>query len=360
METPAPILLSVPAPIEFNDALFNEMFITEKTHAGKSDKIGDLIDIVNRRMENDLAQNKDIIMPGREELDSYSKSLNNFTDADVYRYALHRYTPPRDVFLCGIDRTLTTICTNPPTRLEPGNPEDQRIAFVKTILFSRFYHCLKSLKFGDNEIYRFFIRLLCLCDGFAVITDILLRRFDRVIRITSPSSSPSSSPEEPQTSGRSQQYRNINILQVSSSPQQQQSRPPISLTSILFHRFSDPNTTLPNSEPFKIELNYDLQNLLNRPFYMLFPTLFEMEHYYRRGGNITPNIFIITQNEKIKRANESLLTTMFKGFQYIGGSRDRKISKKKYRKSKHKKSKNSKKSKSQHKVKNVNKYHKIR
>jgi hypothetical protein len=342
MEPPAPPL-PAPAPIKFNDALFNEMFKLEKGYAGKSDKIGDLINEANERMNIDLAQNKDI-MPGREELDSYSKSLNNFTDADVYRYALNIYKTTRDVFLCGIDRTLTTICTNPPILLESGNPEDQRIIFVKTTLFLQFYHCLKSLEFKDKQIYRFFIRLLCLCDGFVVIKDILIRRFSGVIRLTTPSSSQSSSPEEPQTSGSSQQYRNINILQVSSSPQQQSrppisyppiSYPPISLTSIFFHRFSDPNITLPNSEPFKIELNYDLQNLLNRPFYMLFPTLFEMGQYYRRGGN------------------ESLFTTAFKGFQYIGGNRGGKISKKNHRKSKRsKKSKKSKQSKSRRANKN--------
>jgi hypothetical protein len=83
--------------------------------------------------------------------------------------------------------------------------------------------------------------------------------------------------------------------------------------------------------------------MLNHPFDMLFYTLFEMNEYFKRGTNITPDSIIRAQNKNIKnkknieREEESLFTRTFKGFQYIGG-RTKITSKKRHRKIKYKKS----------------------
>jgi hypothetical protein len=335
-----------PEPPQFNDGMFNRMFVKEKKLAFKIPDDDDLTDeklnerdkisALIKKAQDKMLQFQPI---SSEEFKSYSESLNKFTDADVYRYALNRYRKYNDVFECGIERTETLFYSS---RTQPkpfsGN---SKVDYIKNFLFPEFYKYLQ--KYDDEIIYRFFIRLLCLCDGFAVINDILIRRFNDDIGLNPQTSSPPS-PEEPgsHVSSQPQQFRNQNIIQVSDS------QPVISLTSILFYRFNN-RKTLNDSDPFKVVLEYDLVKMLNRPFNMLFSTLFEMNDYFKSGNKITPNIFITTQNEKIKRANESLLTTMFKGYQYIGG---RKISKKKHRKSKHKKSNKSKKSKSRRVNKN--------
>lgn len=327
---------------QFDDDMFSRMFLKEKKLAFKIPENEDLTDEkLNKRDKIGAligkAQEKMFQAISSEEFKSYSESLNKFTDADVYRYALNRYREYNDVFECGIERTETLFYSS---RTQPKQfSGNSKVDYIKNILFPEFYKYLQ--KYDDEIIYRFFIRLLCLCDGFAVINDILIRRFNDDIGLNPQTSSPPS-PEEPgsHVSSQPQQFRNQNIIQVSDS------QPVISLTSILFYRLNN-RKTLNDSDPFKVVLEYDLVKMLNRPFNMLFSTLFEMNDYFNSGNKITPDIFIRAQHVNIIKANESLFTTAFKGFQYIGGNRGGKISKKNHRKSKRsKKSKKSKKSKS--------------
>jgi len=347
MEPPEPKLEP-----QFDDDMFSRMFLKEKKLAfkipenedltdeklNKRDKIGALIGKAQEKMMKDEPISS-------EEFKSYSESLNKFTDADVYRYALNRYREYNDVFECGIERTETLFYSS---RTQPKSfSGNSKVDYIKNILFPEFYKYLQKT-YDDEKIYRFFIRLLCLCDGFAVINDILIRRFNLDIGLNPPTSSPPS-PEEPgsHSSSQPQQFRNQNIIQVSDS------QPVITLTSILFYRLNN-RKTLSDSDPFKVVLEYDLVKMLNRPFNMLFSTLFEMNDYFISGNKITPDIFIRAQHVNIIKANESLFTTAFKGFQYIGGNRGNrggKISKKNHRKLKSKKSR-SKRSKSRRTNKN--------
>jgi hypothetical protein len=100
------------------------------------------------------------VPPDDQEINSYIESLNKFTAADVYRYALNIYfnNKSRSIFLCGIDRTKTTICDNSPLIISKETPEGEREIYVKNKLFPIFYTCLKKINFNDDNIYRFFIR----------------------------------------------------------------------------------------------------------------------------------------------------------------------------------------------------------
>ena len=326
---------SNPSAFQFNDPLFNAMFVKEKKLAFKindSDNLDEKIDELTRRdkIGNLImkAQEKMIANDSlsSEEFESYNNSLNEFTVADVYRYALNRYNDPQRVFTCGIERTQTVICQELAELFD--QTKHDKIVYIKNILFPTFYTCLKRLNFDDERIYRFFIRLLCLCDGFAAITDILLFRFSDVIRLTTPSSSPSSSPDAPQLSGQSQ-FRNNNTFQAL-PPLLSSQQPLISLTSVLFYRFSDPKMILPDSDPFPIQLKYDLQNMSNHPFDNKFSRLFEMHKF--------------EMHKTIRNEEKSLFTTAFEGVQHFGG-RTKKTSKKMHRMSKKSKKSNSKKSK---------------
>lgn len=329
---------------EFDPQFFQDMFLKEKELANKiPDKIDKLMVEAQKRMQKIIQSNREV---SQEEFDNLSQDLNNLTVADVYRYALNGYTKSDDMFKCGIERTKTLFVSS---KTEPESFTDYRekggdrdkVGYIKDILFREFYRYLTTYEGFDKErIYRFFIRLLCLSDGFAVISTILIYNFTSVLRTTSASSSPQTSPEE---TSKSEQFKNQNILQVSQvlQPQSSTLSTSVSLKSVLFFRFSYPDQArqLPNSDPFSIQLEYDLVKMSNCPFDMLFYTLFEMNNYFKRGGKITPDSFIRAQNKNIKNMEreESLFTRTFKGFQYIGG-RTKITSKKRHRKTKYKKS----------------------
>ena len=371
---------------KFDPDFFQDMFLKEKKLATQiPDKIDKIMKKVTERMER---MNRQEEVVSKRVFENLSEDLNNLTVADVYRYALNQYTQPDDMFNCGIERTklllgpklFTDSYTVYLERLERaakvsqakvlGRDESQddlraqveaeiklkaaelsKVDYIKVIIFKKFYEYLKTYKEFDKErIYRFFIRLLGLADGFAVIYEILLKNFDSVLRLTSVKSSTDSSPDLPQSeeTSKSDKLNNQNILQVSQVIQPQQPQQPqpsmpstsVSFTSVLFYRFfrfNDTGQSLDNSGPFSIQLEYDLVKMSNHPFDMLFYTLFEMNKYFERGTNITPDSIIIAQKKNIKR-EESLFTRTFKGFQYIGG-RTKITSKKRHRKIKYKKSK---------------------
>lgn len=94
--------------------------------------------------------------------------------------------------------------------------------------------------------------------------------------LTSPTSS---SQEEPQVLDQTltNRFRNQNIIQVSNSS------PIISLTNVLFYRLVNPKDLSDNSNPFKILVKYDLVEMTNHPFNMIFSTLFEMNDFFKSG-----------------------------------------------------------------------------
>jgi hypothetical protein len=343
---------SVAAAADFDTQFFQEMFLKEKELANKiPDKIAKLMVEAEERMEKIIQKNREV---SQEEFDNLSRDLNNLTVADVYRYALNGYRNSDDMFNCGIERTKLLLgpklFTDSYTVYQMRGGALSKVDYIQVNIFQKFYEYLTTYEVFDKErIYRFFIRLLGLADGFAVISNILIFNFTSVLRTTSASSSPQTSPEEPKSkSAEPEQFKNQNILQVSQVFQPQSSTPSstsVSLKSVLFFRFSYPDQArqLPNSSPFSIQLEYDLVKMSNHPFDMLFYTFFKMNNYFKDGIKITPDSIIREQNKNIKnkknieREEESLFTRTFKGFQYIGG-RTKITSKKRHRKIKYKKS----------------------
>ena len=97
--------------ISFNTEMFQRMFLEEKKLAFKISD-GDLDD--QKVKERDkigaleaqlMAQATSDKQVSPKEFENLKEKLNNFTDADVYRYSLNKLNTWDDLFNCGIERT---------------------------------------------------------------------------------------------------------------------------------------------------------------------------------------------------------------------------------------------------------------
>lgn len=133
----------------------------------KGDKIGDLIiQVATQTIKN------------RDKVDA---EVNKLTTMDSYRHSLYEINLSRDeIFNCGIERTELEFSRGYPYQpyndYEKSNqhlaPDQIKKNYIKNVLFQEFYnYCKREIPNLDtSDIYRFFIRMLCLCSGFVIPT----------------------------------------------------------------------------------------------------------------------------------------------------------------------------------------------
>jgi hypothetical protein len=293
----------------------------------KGDKIGDLITQV-------------CVTQTIKSRDKVDAEVNKLTTMDSYRHSLYAINSSRDqLFNCGIERTDLEFSTD----LELGmhesyssyilrnksvsvSEDDIKKNYIKNVLFKAFYnYCIREIPdVNISDIYRFFIRMLCLFSGFVIPTLITGLQMDVILTPVTPQSSPESSPPQPQQAQPERVSRVLhrkNVIYLTPSRE-------LSFETLLIYEITD--TQGNTSGIFEIPIGYSLQGMSNRPLYMSLSTLFDMINEFRQNKHkFRSDIFIKLRDENIKKlhSKESTFTTIFKGFQYIGG-RTKKTSKK--------------------------------
>jgi hypothetical protein len=333
----------------FNTQMFDQMLLDEYRIAfnlsqgqitveqqqelvkGKGDKIGDLI--------------KKVIAQNIKNKDTVDAEVNKLTTMDSYRHSLYAINlSRREIFDCGIERTDLEFSSEFPrhesyinyrlsNNSESLSEDDIKKNYIKNVLFQAFYTYCSRHEIPIPDIYRFFIRMLCLFSGF-VIPDLitgLTQQMENSVFLTpiTPQPSPESSPpqpQQPQPQRVSRVLHRKNVIYLTPSRE-------LSFVTLLIYEITD--TQGNTSGIFEIPIGYSLQGMSNRPLYMSLSTLFDMINEFRQTKHkFRSDIFIKLRDENIKKLNskESTFTTIFKGFQYIGG-RTKKTSKKMHRKS---------------------------
>jgi hypothetical protein len=288
---------------------------------GKGDKIGDLI--------------KQVIAQKIKNKDKVDAEVNKLTTMDSYRHSLYAINlSRRQIFDCGIERTDLEFSREFPhhesninyrisNNSESLSEDDIKKNYIKNVLFQAFYTYCSRHEIPIPDIYRFFIRMLCLFSGF-VIPDLitgLTQQMENSVFLTpiTPQPSPESSPPQPQQP----QLHRKNVIYLTPSRE-------LSFETLLIYEITD--TQGNTSGIFEIPIGYSLQGMSNRPLYMSLSTLFDMINEFRQTKHtFRSDFFIKLRYENIKKlhSKESTFTTIFKGFQYIGGR-----TKKMHRKSK--------------------------